>query len=216
MSTDQSNADTSRSPIVITHRITGEVLYRSETANTLRGAVVEAVKAGADLGSANLGSADLRSANLRSADLRSANLRSANLGFADLGSADLGFADLRSANLRSADLRSANLGSANLRFADLRSANLVGTTCLSVTGLPSGHAILAPLPDGWRLTVGCWNGTVVELRELIAREEDWPEATGDEIERRRPMLSALADMCDAWIAVNGVALEQVQTKWGSQ
>ena len=77
------------------------------------------------------------------ADLSFANLRSANLGFADLSFADPRSADLRSANLRSANLRSANLRSANLRFA-----NLSSTSCLSVTGLPSGHAILAPLPPG--------------------------------------------------------------------
>jgi hypothetical protein len=139
--------------IEIKHRYTEAVLHRSEHL-TLREAILEALRGGADLGGANLrsanlygadlgganlgganlGGADLRSADLRSADLRSANLRSANLyganlygadlGGADLGGANLRSADLRSADLRSADLRSANLRSANLRSADLRSANL--------------------------------------------------------------------------------------------
>ena len=167
----------------------------------------------ADLRSADLRYANLRSANLRSANLRSANLRSADLRYADLGSADLGSADLGYADLRYADLGSANLRSADLVSVDLRSADLVGTTCLSVTGLPSGHAILAPFPAGWRLTVGCWSGTVEALRDLIAGDDGWPEAEGDRITARRPMLAALADMCDAWIADNTHILAHVQAEW---
>jgi len=147
------------------------------------------------------------------ADLSFANLRSANLGFADLSFADPRSADLRSANLRSANLSSANLRSANLRSANLRFANLSSTSCLSVTGLPSGHAILAPLPTGWRLTVGCWSGTITELRELITRDEGWPETEGDQIIARRPMLAALADMCDAWVVDNTDILGRVQETW---
>ena len=167
----------------------------------------------ADLSSADLGFADLSSADLGFADLSSADLRFADLRSANLRSADLSFADLRSANLRSANLRSADLRSADLSFADLRSANLRSTSCLSVTGLPSGHAILAPLPAGWRLTVGCWSGTVEALRDLIAGDDGWPEAEGDQITARRPMLAALADMCDAWIADNTHILAHVQAEW---
>ena len=164
--------------IVIKHRVTGAVLFESQTATSLGAAVIEAVAA-----YANLRYADLRSADLRYADLGSANLRYANLG-----------------------------------SADLRSANLVGTTCLSVTGLPSGHAILAPLPEGWRLTIGCWSGTVAELRELIASDDDddWPDAEGDQIAERRPMLAALADMCDAWTATRQAVLDEVQAKWATE
>ena len=147
------------------------------------------------------------------ANLSFADLGSADLSFADLSSADLSFADLSSADLRSADLRSADLRSADLRSANLRSADLRSTSCLSVTGLPSGHAILAPLPTGWRLTVGCWSGTITELRELITRDEGWPEAEGDQIIARRPMLAALADMCDAWVVDNTDILGRVQETW---
>ena len=52
----------------IKNRWTGAVLYRSETADTVRQAVEEAVKARADLRAANLRDADLRAANLRDAD----------------------------------------------------------------------------------------------------------------------------------------------------
>lgn len=88
------------------------------------------------------------------------------------------------------------LAEAAARYADLRSADL------------------APLPEGWRLTIGCWFGTVAELRELIAGD-DWPEATAEQITVRRPMLAALADMCDAWTAANPWALDEVRAKWGS-
>ena len=168
---------------------------------------------GSGLRFANLRSANLHSANLRSADLSSANLRSADLRFANLRSANLHSANLSFADLSFADLSFADLRSANLRSANLHSANLSSTSCLSVTGLPSGHAILAPLPTGWRLTVGCWSGTITELRELITRDEGWPEAEGDQIIARRPMLAALADMCDAWVVDNTDILGRVQETW---
>jgi hypothetical protein len=95
--------------IEIKNRWTGAVLYRAETAGTMRQAVEEAVKA--------------------RADLRGADLRAANLSYADLSYADL----------RGADLRDANLSDANLRAADLRDANLSDAEkldgALSMTGL---------------------------------------------------------------------------------
>jgi hypothetical protein len=122
--------------IEIVNRYTRAVLYKAESAESVRDALIEAVQKkadlrGADLRGADLSGADLRSAYLRSADLRSADLGGANLGGADLrsanlGGANLGGADLRSAYLRSADLRSADLGGANLGGADLRSADLGG------------------------------------------------------------------------------------------
>ena len=97
------------------------VLYHSNDAVDVAGAVKEAVGEGADLGGADLHGADLRGANLRGAILHGADLRGANLRGAILGGADLGGADLRGANLRGAIL-----GGANLRGADLRGANLRG------------------------------------------------------------------------------------------
>ena len=58
----------------IKHNITGAVLYRSETAETVRQVVLEAVKARADLRGADLRGADLSGADLRGADLRGADL----------------------------------------------------------------------------------------------------------------------------------------------
>ena len=96
----------------IKNRWTGAVLYRSETADTVRQAVEEAVKARADLRAANLRDADLRAANLSDADLRAANLSDANLRAADLRDANLSDANLSDANLRAADLRDADLSDA--------------------------------------------------------------------------------------------------------
>ncbi len=132
--------------------------------------------------------ADLAGADLRGADLRGANLGGANLWRADLGGADLGGANLGVANLRGANLGGADLGGAN-------SAPAV----LQVAGLPSGDAILTPRPDGWELRVGCWTGTPNLLEALIAGDDGWPEAEGDECARRRPGLQSLIGLCRIWI-----------------
>ena len=82
---------------------TGAVLWEGE-AETVKDAVVSAVKAHANLGGA---------------DLRDANLRGANLGNADLVNADLWVANLRDANLRGANLLDANLGVSPERITPL-------------------------------------------------------------------------------------------------
>ena len=60
------------------------VLYHSNDAVDVAGAVKEAVGEGADLRGADLGRANLGRADLGRADLRGANLRGADLGGADL------------------------------------------------------------------------------------------------------------------------------------
>ena len=137
------------------------------------------------------------------------DLRGANLGGADLGGADLDGADLRGANLDGADLRRAYLGGANLRGAFLGGADLPASlSVLQVLGLPSGLATLAPWEDGWELRVGCWTGTPDSLESLIASDEGWPEATGDECAQRRPGLTALIGQCRAWIDAHPDAVQR--------
>lgn len=46
--------------------------------------------------------------------------------------------------------------------------------------------------------------------------DNWPEAAGEQITVRRPMLAALADMCDAWTATKQWVLDEVQAKWGEK
>ena len=154
---------------------------------------------------ADLRGADLRGANLCGADLRGADLYGANLYGADLYGANLRGADLYGADLRGANLRWADLREANLRGADLRGANLRWATTswpLLSMSTPSEWVNLTPVGNDWTLTIGCWTSTVEALRELIAGE-DWPDADEHERLRRRPILSALADLCDAHIAYYG-------------
>ena len=130
---------------------------------------------------------------------------------ADLHGADLRWADLRGANLRGADLRWADLRGADLNGADLRGA---AGGLLAIDGLPSGSVRLAPTPDGWALRVGCWAGTTDGLRALIAGT-DWPEARGEEQGLRRPGLAALADLCDAHIAMWPDLVPGLAKQWGA-
>ena len=150
-----------------------------------------------------------------------ANLSGADLRGADLGGADLRGADLGGADLRGAYLSGAYLSGAYLRGADLRGANLSGAAggLLAIDGLPSGSVRLAPTPDGWALRVDCWgDGTATygpdALRDLIAGT-DWPEARGAERDRRRPGLAALADLCDAHIAMWPDLVPDLAKQWGT-
>ena len=68
--------------------------------------------------------------------------------------------------------RGASLHGANLRGANLRGARWDG---FIIDGLHPYRCMLTP--HGWTATIGCWDGTVDDLRELIAGDQ-WPEATG--------------------------------------
>ena len=114
-----------------------------------------------------------------------------------------------------------NLRGANLSEANLNGANLYGARggALAVDGLPSGCVRLTPTPDGWALRVGCWgDGTATynpaALRDLIAGT-DWPEARGDEQDRRRHGLAAVADLCDAHAAANPDLIAGLAKHWGT-
>jgi len=124
-------------------------------------------------------------------------------------------ADLRDADLRGADLYGASLGGASLDGASLYGANLYGVAdVLQVTGLPSGQVILVPTCAGWYLTVGCWSGTLADLRTLIAGDEGWPEARGDEIARRRPSLELVIGLCQDHISRHEGVIDRLVEKWG--
>ena len=172
---------------------------------------------------ANLWGADLRGAylwraNLWGADLGGANLRGADLTDANLWRANLWGADLSGANLCRANLWGANLWRANLWGADLGGANLWGAdwSGLQITGLPSGQIVLTPTSDGWELRVGCWTGAIDRLRTIIAQDDGWPEACGDEITRRRPGLQSALALIDAHIAMHPNVINELKTKWGTK
>ena len=155
--------------------------------------------------------------------LRGANLSGANLSGANLSYANLSGANLSGANLRGANLWGANLSGAYLRDADLRGANLRGANFgearwngLQITGLPSGQIVLIPTSDGWELRVGCWTGTIDGLRTLITQDDNWPEAEGEEITRRRPGLQAALALIDAHVAMHPNVISELKTKWGEK
>lgn len=79
--------------------IDGEVIYTSASeTDTIKQAVEQAVKAGADLRGADLSDADLRGSDLEGANLRWANLHRADLTGADLRGANLGGAKIKLGN----------------------------------------------------------------------------------------------------------------------
>ena len=81
--------------------ISGEVIYSSQK-RTVKDAVAEAVREGANLHGSNLTRTDLTDANLRWANLHGANLRWADLTGADLTGAYLAGAYLAGAKLATA------------------------------------------------------------------------------------------------------------------
>ena len=145
---------------------------------SLKDAVVAAVKGGADLRGANLYGANLRGADLRGADLggadlRGADLRGANLRGADLYGADLGGANLYGANLYGANLRGADLYGANLRGADL--GEIIGK--LKANGyffagyLGSRNDVLMAFHSdkGIFVRAGCFTGSLDEFRAAVIK-----------------------------------------------
>ena len=181
----------------------------------VRDAINQAVENGecVELAGADLHNANLRDANLRGAELAGADLRRANLCDASLVGADLTGANLFSASLVGADLTDANLAGARLRNAVLDSTSWSG---LRLNGLPSGQLTLIPTCDGWNLEVGCWRGTPDGLKELIAQDKGWPEAKGDEIARRRPLLEAALVMCEAHMADNQPTIANLKAMWDNK
>lgn len=130
--------------------------------------------------------------------LRRADLHRSNLSGADLWGADLRGADLRGADLYGADLYGADLWGADLSRADLRGA--IHEHIMPINAGASGVGALYPQADGWHVSIGCWrHHTLDELADLLADRIDWPEAVGEERERRRPLLRAVHDTCLAFI-----------------
>ncbi|WP_449283759.1 hypothetical protein [Leucobacter sp.] len=65
----------------------------------------------------------------------------------------------------------------------------------------SGDGAMFPTHEGWRISIGCWRGkTLEEFDQLLADEVPWPEARGDERDRRRPLLQAYRALADQFIA----------------
>ena len=181
----------------------------------------------------------MRGANLRNANLRGADLRDADLHVADLGEADVSCTDLRGASLRDADLYGVCLNYANLHGAilygvdlryselqgvDLRDVNLRGSNLygadmcgIYTEGLPSGSLLFLPTADGWHVTIGCWSGTLGDLRVMLdGPDEGWPEAEGVERETRERMLRPLIDMCEAYADAYTGIVSELDERWNKE
>ena len=117
--------------------VSGAVLYRGDSAESLREAVIAAVREGAYLSDANLSDANLSGANLSDANLRGANLSGANL-------------------------RGANLRGTNLSGAKVSGLTLIGVRPVLAIG-PIGsesRTVFAWLTDaGLRIEAGCFFGS---------------------------------------------------------
>jgi hypothetical protein len=112
--------------IEIRHRYANAVLFRSETASTLRAALEQAVAVGARLDGARLDGARLDGARLDGASLDGASLDGARLDGASLDGASLVGASLDGARLDGASLDGASLVGASLVGASLVGARLDG------------------------------------------------------------------------------------------
>ena len=171
----------------------------------------------ADLRGTDLRGTDLRGADLRGASLRDSNLRSADLRGATCASADLRNSDLRYAHLDGADLTGDDLRRCNLRYAHLDGADLRGVEPSSITAFttPSGRGWIAPTPDGWQVSIGCWKfHTLDDLRALVeAPDTEWPEARGEECARRRPVLRGLLAWLEAHANYYAEGVAQLRERW---
>lgn len=100
-------------------------------------------------------------------------------------------------------LSGADLIGADLYGADLNGANLFGALhehILPIHAGASGIGALYPQAEGWRVAIGCWrHHTLEDFADLLADRIDWPEAVGEERERRRPLLRAIHATCLAFI-----------------
>ncbi len=170
----------------------------------------------ADLSYANLSSANLAGAKLSRANLSYANLSYANLSYANLGYANLSKADLSHASITNVDLTSTELTHANLTGTGLSYANLGKGRRWEVMhfSTPSGDGYLVPTPDGWRVSVGCFHDkTLDDLLDLIEDRDEWPEATGEERERRRPALAAAYALAKAHTEYHADKIEELARIW---
>ena len=163
---------------VTIYRRDGNVAFVAEKATTLREAVEQAAKSGADLTYADLQGADLSHATLAHADLFRANLTGADLARANLALADLALADLQGANLDGADLALADLARANLQGANLTGA--VGVYYATIGPVDGWVVALTLTTEGLRISAGCRYFSFPEAREHWSDPGRWSDGASPE------------------------------------
>jgi hypothetical protein len=167
----------------------GRVLFSTEAAAELKGALKLAIQEGANLEGADLRSADLRSAYLKGAYLEGANLEGA---------------DLKGANLKGADLKGANL--MDIRddlFAVLNAAPIEVPALLAL--LRAGR-IAGSVYEG---DCACLVGSIANARGCDYREIPGLRPDGNRPAERwflaigvgdTPMSSQIAQITEGWIS----------------
>ena len=184
----------------------GRELYTAESAQDVRTALIEAVRAGADLGGADLGGAYLggaylggaylRGADLRGADLGGAYLRGADLRGADLGGAYLAGAYLAGADLRGAYLRGAYLGGAYLGGAYLGGADLGGAYLRGAVNADVALAQISILPEGDLIGYKKANGSRI-VKLLIPAHAKRSNASGRKCRAAEAVVLTITDAAGA-------------------
>ena len=148
-----------------------------------------------------------------------ADMRDVKAIYANFYQADMSQVDARGANLRNAQTRGTAFYGAvlldavlnnNIHHAGLHRAHI---DALTVPGLP---LLFLATPAGWRVCIGYWKGSIDEFRTLID-SGDWQDALGEENSSLGPVLTAAADMCDAFAATRPDAVARARgaaKKWG--
>lgn len=116
-----------------------------------------------------------------------ANLRHADLADADLKNTDLSYANLADANLKSANLRYANLEGANLENANLTQTNTQNIREQNVISVQVNTSRVNNTISYWKdlgvWTTGCFQGTLEELQERVAKTHKYNPFLRERYER---------------------------------
>lgn len=151
---------------------------------------------------ADFRNADMSSVAAHNADFTEADMRNVKAVYANFHQADMSHVDARGANLRNAQTRGTSFYGAILLDAVLNNTihhaglHRAHIDALTVPGLP---LLFLATPAGWRVCIGYWKGSIDEFRTLID-SGDWQSALGEENSSLGPVLTAAADMCDAFAA----------------
>lgn len=100
----------------------------------------------------------------------------------------------------SSKITNSEIDRAHVELANLDYAKITGPyQYLRLAGLPSGKVELYRTKKSYHFSIGCWSGSIQDLRDLMEDPRNrWPSDPSEEgKEQRRPGLLALADLAEA-------------------
>lgn len=203
-------------------QITESILLEILGLETLSGSNLNSSNlSGSNLSGVNLSGSNALWADFTGSNLSGSNLSGSNFSGSTFYCSNLSGTYLRGSKLSWADFTGSNLSRSNLSLTNLTETNLreVNSSGATIPGYiplktPSGEGDIRATPDGWRVSLGCWqHRTLSELQLIIADKVDWPEARGDEREKRRPFLVAVAALMEAQIAYYPNLIAELEEKW---